>query len=69
MVGMTNVLPAVPLDGGFLFKDGLGALVDKLRKGSSEEQKAKYVRLITIGLALFVLLLIVWQLVGPRLNG
>jgi membrane-associated protease RseP (regulator of RpoE activity) len=69
MVGMTNVLPAVPLDGGFLFKDGLGALVDKLRKGSSEEQKAKYVRLITIGLALFVLALIVWQLVGPRLNG
>ena len=69
MVGMTNVLPAVPLDGGFLFKDGLGALVDKIKKGASEEQKERYVRVITMALAFFVLFLIVWQLVGPRLNG
>jgi membrane-associated protease RseP (regulator of RpoE activity) len=69
MVGMTNVLPAVPLDGGFLFKDGLGALVDKLKKTATEDQKARYVSRITLALALFVLFLIVWQLIGPRLNG
>ncbi|MGD0817495.1 MAG: site-2 protease family protein [Methanomassiliicoccales archaeon] len=69
MVGMTNVLPAVPLDGGFLFKDGLGAFVDKIKKNATEEQRAKYVALITYALALFVLFLIVWQLIGPRLNG
>ena len=69
MVGMTNVLPAIPLDGGFLFKDGLDAFVQKVRKGATDEQRAKYVRVITIALALFVLALIVWQLIGPRLNG
>ena len=69
MVGMTNVLPAIPLDGGFLFKDGLDAFVQKVRKKASDEQRAKYVRAITLALALFVLFLIVWQLIGPRLNG
>ncbi len=69
MVGMTNVLPAVPLDGGYLFKDGLDAFVQKVRKNASEEQRAKYVSTITMALALFVLFLIVWQLIGPRLNG
>ena len=69
MVGMTNVLPAVPLDGGFLFKDGLDAFVQKVRKNATEEQRAKYVSRITIALALFVLFLIVYQFIGPRLNG
>ena len=69
MVGMTNVLPAIPLDGGFLFKDGLDAFVQKVRKNATEEQRGRYVRAITLGLALFVLFLIVWQLIGPRLNG
>jgi membrane-associated protease RseP (regulator of RpoE activity) len=69
MVGMTNVLPAVPLDGGFLFKDALDGFVQKVRKNATEEQRAKYVTLITYSLALFVLFLIVWQLIGPRLNG
>jgi membrane-associated protease RseP (regulator of RpoE activity) len=69
MVGMTNVLPAVPLDGGFLFKDALDGLVQKVWKGATDEQRAKHVRTITMALALFVLFLIVWQIVGPRLNG
>ncbi len=68
MVGMTNVLPAVPLDGGFLFKDGLDAFVQKIRKNATEEQRARYVSRITIALALFVLFLIVYQFIGPRLN-
>jgi membrane-associated protease RseP (regulator of RpoE activity) len=69
MVGMTNVLPAVPLDGGFLFKDGLDAFVQRVRKNATEEQRARYVSRITIALALFVLFLIVYQFIGPRLNG
>ncbi|HUL38817.1 MAG TPA: site-2 protease family protein [Methanomassiliicoccales archaeon] len=67
MVGMTNVLPAVPLDGGFLFRDGLDALIQKFRKNSSEKERAKYVAAITYTLAIFVFMLIIWQLIGPRL--
>jgi membrane-associated protease RseP (regulator of RpoE activity) len=69
MVGMTNVLPAVPLDGGYLFRDGLDALVKKFKKNASDEERIKYVGKITYALALFVLFLIVWQLIGPRLLG
>jgi membrane-associated protease RseP (regulator of RpoE activity) len=68
MVGMTNVLPAVPLDGGFLFKDALDAFVQKVRKNATEEQRAKNVHMITYALALFVLFLIVWEFIGPRFN-
>ncbi len=67
MVGMTNVLPAVPLDGGYLFKDWLDSLVRKVKKDSTEKEREKYVVVITYALALFVLTLIVWQIIGPRL--
>ncbi|MEC7493678.1 MAG: site-2 protease family protein, partial [Candidatus Thermoplasmatota archaeon] len=31
MVGLTNALPAVPLDGGFIFADGVTGMLDKVR--------------------------------------
>lgn len=68
MVGMTNVLPAVPLDGGYLFRDGLDALVQKVRKGASEQERMRSVATITNALSIFVLFLILWQLIGPRLG-
>ncbi|MDD1771476.1 MAG: site-2 protease family protein [Methanomassiliicoccales archaeon] len=69
MVGMTNVLPAVPLDGGFLFKDGIDSLVRRFKKDVTEEKVTQYVGTITYVLALFVLFLIMWQFIGPRLLG
>jgi hypothetical protein len=65
MVGLTNVLPAVPLDGGYLFRDGLDYLLDKTGRTYTKDQKDRLVGSITIGIALLVLSLIVWQLVGP----
>jgi membrane-associated protease RseP (regulator of RpoE activity) len=69
MVGMTNVLPAVPLDGGYLFRDGLDAIVKKFKRNASDEERMRYVGKITYALAIFVLFLIMWQLIGPRLLG
>ena len=65
MVGLTNVLPAVPLDGGYIFRDGVDYLLDKTGRKHSKEQREKLVGTITLVLALTVLSLIVWQLVGP----
>ncbi len=65
MVGLTNVLPAVPLDGGYLFRDGIDYLIGRLRPGKTKEQREKVVGNVSLFLALFVLALIVWQLVGP----
>ncbi len=67
MVGMTNVLPAVPLDGGFLFRDGIDSLVRRFKKRATDEERVKYVGTITYLFALLVLFLIIWQLIGPRL--
>lgn len=67
MVGMTNALPAIPLDGGFIFKDWLDSLVAKVRKGADQQTRERYVNGITWGFALLVLFLILWQIIGPRI--
>ncbi len=64
---MTNVLPAIPLDGGFLFRDALDVVIQKLKNNATEAVRQKYVAMITYILAIAVLFLIVWQLIGPRL--
>ncbi|MCU0859688.1 MAG: site-2 protease family protein [Thermoplasmata archaeon] len=66
MVGLTNVLPAVPLDGGYIFRDGADYLFSKLLPKSTKEQREKAVGNLILFLSLFVLALIVWQLIGPR---
>ncbi|HEX9907041.1 MAG TPA: site-2 protease family protein [Thermoplasmata archaeon] len=65
MVGLTNVLPAVPLDGGYIFRDGISYILDKTGRKYSDEQKERITGSVAISLALLVLFLIVWQLVGP----
>lgn len=65
MIALTNVLPAVPLDGGHLFRDALDYVVSKVRPARTKEQREKTVGSATLTLALFVLFLILWQLVGP----
>ena len=67
MVGMTNALPAVPLDGGYLFKDWLDTIITKVKKGADQASRDHYVNSITWAFAFFVLFLILWQLIGPRL--
>ena len=68
MIGLTNVLPAVPLDGGYLFRDAFDYLVSKVRPKHTKEQRDKVVGSITLGFALMVLFLILWQLVGPAVT-
>ena len=69
MVGLTNALPAVPLDGGFIFADGITGVLDKFKGGLTEKKKEEIVDNLVAFLAFTVLFLIVWQLVGPRLVG
>jgi len=66
MLGLTNVLPAVPLDGGYLFRDGMDYVLTKVRRNSTKEEREKIVGSVTLFLALLVLSLILWMLVGPR---
>ena len=67
MLGLTNALPAVPLDGGYIFRDWLDALVQKLRKKMPEKERTSFVDSVTWAFALMILFLILWQLIGPRI--
>ena len=57
-VSLFNVLPMVPLDGGFLFNDGVRALVMKIKKGITDEYKEKIVKNVSLVISLLILVLI-----------
>jgi len=67
MVGLTNVLPMVPLDGGYIFKDAFDYLVSRFSKVMSKENRDRVVGNVMLFLSLFVFGLILWQIVGPAL--
>jgi len=69
MVGITNSLPAVPLDGGYIFRDAMDKVVSRFKKGLTEEQREEYVGKTTVWLAYLILVLILLPLVVPRILG
>jgi membrane-associated protease RseP (regulator of RpoE activity) len=68
MLGATNALPAVPLDGGFVFRDGIEALLARVRRGLPAEKRDRVVRTVSYAFAVLILALILWQIIGPRLR-
>jgi membrane-associated protease RseP (regulator of RpoE activity) len=67
LLGLSNSLPLVPLDGGLLFRDYAGAVVHRLRRGWSELRVEAAVSKLSVVASLAVVFLIVWQFVAPRL--
>lgn len=67
MLGATNALPAVPLDGGYMFRDALEWFYGRFRRARDRAWIDRAVRTTSLTLAVFILMLIVWQFVGPRL--
>ena len=77
MLGLFNALPAVPLDGGYLFKDYARSLLAWLsgrrsrsregKSGLSEEQIDRIINRIVLFISLVMLFLIVWPILIPRL--
>ncbi|MFA5101868.1 MAG: site-2 protease family protein [Candidatus Thermoplasmatota archaeon] len=57
-VSLFNVLPMVPLDGGFLFNDGVRAVIMRVKKGIQEETKEKIVKNVSLTISLLILVLI-----------
>jgi len=59
-VGLFNVLPMVPLDGGFLFNDALRSLIKRIKKDAPEELRNKIVKNISFALSLIILIAIIF---------
>lgn len=65
MFGLTNALPAVPLDGGYIFKDGADSFLQRFIR--DEKKRRKRVDALCYTVALSILFLILWQFIGPGL--
>ncbi len=63
MLGLTNLLPAVPLDGGYLFKDLMEGTFKKMKLKNPDRKAMGVVSMVS----LLVFLLIIWQFLGPRI--
>lgn len=62
-VGLFNVLPMVPLDGGFLFNDSVSLFLKRIKKNISDERKEKVVRNVSTVISLLILLAIIFPFI------
>ena len=67
-IGTFNVLPAVPLDGGYIFRDGISLITKKIGKKLKEESVDRISSSITMAFSVMVLLAILAMLVIPRIR-
>jgi membrane-associated protease RseP (regulator of RpoE activity) len=65
MVGIFNALPAIPLDGGYIFRDGLSWVLEKLLPGRDREAVDGVSLKVTVIMSVLILFLIIWQFIGP----
>ena len=59
MIGIFNILPMMPLDGGFLFNDGIRLIVKRFKKNIPDEKSEKIVRKITLIVSLIILFIVI----------
>ena len=67
LLGLSNALPLVPLDGGLLFRDFVGGVASRLRPRWDAERLNRFSGSATAAASVAVVLLLVWQFVAPRL--
>ena len=67
LLGLSNTLPLVPLDGGLLFRDFMASIAARFRRGWNEAQLDRFAGRAVAFSSLLVLMLLVWQFLVPRL--
>jgi membrane-associated protease RseP (regulator of RpoE activity) len=67
LLGLSNALPLVPLDGGLLFRDFAGGLLARLKRGWDAAKLDRVTSQLAVLSSLTVLFLLAWQFVAPRL--
>jgi membrane-associated protease RseP (regulator of RpoE activity) len=60
IVALFNVLPMIPLDGGFLFTDGIRSVIQRINHKMSEEKQEILVKNITLFTSLLILLIVLF---------
>ena len=68
LIGTFNTLPSIPVDGGFIFKDTLGAIMDRLNIMKNEKKRERIAKAVSVFSALLVASLIIFIILFPRLR-
>ncbi len=68
LLGLSNALPLVPLDGGLLFRDFAASVAARFRAGWSAARLDEFGGRAAVASSLVVLGLLVWQFVVPHLG-
>lgn len=67
MVGLTNILPMLPLDGGHLFRDAFAGVVQKVRPKMEAAKQERLVGRVAGILSLIIFTAFLLQIFGPRI--
>lgn len=67
LLGLSNALPLVPLDGGLLFRDFAAAIAARARRGWSAARLDRFAGRAAAASSIVVLVLLAWQFIVPRL--
>jgi len=67
MVGLTNILPMLPLDGGHIFRDAAGAVLGRLRPRMDPERREQVVGRTAVTVSFVILTAFLLQIFGPRI--
>lgn len=67
LVGLTNILPMLPLDGGHMFRDAVAGVVEKVRPNLEQARRDRIVGRSATVVSLLIFGSIILQIVGPRL--
>jgi membrane-associated protease RseP (regulator of RpoE activity) len=68
LLGLSNALPLVPLDGGLLFRDFAASVAARFRSGWTAAQLDGFAGRAAVVASVLVLLLLAWQFVVPHLG-
>ncbi|MCI4357869.1 MAG: site-2 protease family protein [Thermoplasmata archaeon] len=67
LLGLSNALPLVPLDGGLLFRDFTGWVASRVKRGWDAAKIDRFSSRAVAVSSILVIFLIVWQFIAPRL--
>ncbi|HUZ79787.1 MAG TPA: site-2 protease family protein [Thermoplasmata archaeon] len=67
LLGASNALPLIPLDGGLLVRDFMAAFASRVKKAWTPERAERFGGTAAIISTFVVLILLAWQFVIPRL--
>lgn len=67
MVGLTNILPMLPFDGGHIFRDAFGAVLGRLRPRLEPARRERIIGRTASAVSITILIGILATIIGPRL--